>query len=569
MNPLTLSFSDKRLEDELRASQFVSAKLGIQVGLGFCLLTHVFMSSLTDKYHIISAIYSPAILFLLAYRSFVLERYTDHRRAHELMTLAWLGVLIMSNSVQRYTIFVGWHPRIEPVEATLYMFNYTFVVIVLHLQFISFYYRLAMLTSIFLSLSTAGWKLIGDEGWTSIGQPYDTVIVGMALGLGTVMGHAIEAMLRGAFLARSKGRENTYSVQRETDSELAREIAPHAFEQIGLIGRGGSADVFLVRRSAGGGKTADDGQLYAMKRIPKARLSPARLAHVREERAILRALGAHPFLVALHHAFESERCFYFALTYAEFGDLTRWLHNLSDASARLVASECLLALEYLHSRQILYRDIKPENTLIAHDGHILLADFGVSKRLVRTTIPAPAGSSNSSSTVPGGSSSPVPDAPGETYDDDDWVGGARTRTQVGTLDYMSPELFSGDDYSYEVDYWALAVMLHELLTGSTIGSRSNPEIAEVGDPDTEDLLVRMLTPAREQRLGFGSDGLQQIKAHPYFGRIDWRKLLQKEMAGPIDAGRLTFEGSDRLTTDSTARRRTSSMSEALTDKKSE
>ena len=101
------------------------------------------------------------------------------------MTLAWLGVLIMSNSVQRYTIFVGWHPRIEPVEATLYMFNYTFVVIVLHLQFISFYYRLAMLTSIFLSLSTAGWKLIGDEGWTSIGQPYDTVIVGMALGLGT------------------------------------------------------------------------------------------------------------------------------------------------------------------------------------------------------------------------------------------------------------------------------------------------------------------------------------------------------------------------------------------------
>jgi len=591
----------------------------MQLGLSMALLAHCFMSWLAPKYHIVSAIYVPAIVFMLSYRTW-LTRRDDQRHAHELCSRAWLVAILLGNSLQRLSMYVGWHPRIEPVEATLYMVSYTIVLIVLHLQVVDFWYRMAMLASIFASLATPGWTLTGDASWTTLGQPYDSGIAAITLLLSSAMGHTIESMMRDAYLAQ---HTRTYHHHPDTEyhhhrrhlgrtredesyAQLEHEIAPHAYEQLGLIGRGGSADVFLVRKlapsaaahpstraasgvhlpsaGAGGGLQGAPprGGLLALKRVSKARISKSRLLAVREEHAILRSLGAHPFLITLHEAFESSGSFYFAMEYAEYGDLTHWSAGLTTDGTRLVAAEVLLGLEYLHSRRILYRDIKPENTLVGRDGHVTLADFGVSKRLVRTrdaltrqrdgagsgscvigggengssvrgsgsgsggdgggTGSGSWGSSRSTtSSCSGGGSGSGGESGGGSGGESgfsEWTG--CTNTLVGTLNYMAPEQFRGSGYSYEVDYWALAVMIHELLTGLTIGPHAMHADAPVeiehellADDDTRDLLVRMLTPAREQRLGFGPDGLLAIKEHGYFAELEWERVLRKELPAPV------------------------------------
>ena len=106
---------------------------------------------------------------------------------------------------------------------------------------------------------------------------------------------------------------------------------------------------------------------------------------------------------------------------------------------------------------------------------------------------------------------------------------------------MAPELFLGAPYSFEVDLWAMAVMLHELLTGYSIGRPMEIAHDELPDADACDLLARMLTPTRESRLGFGADGHEHIRAHAYFASIDWAAVLSKEVAPPIDVGRLTVD----------------------------
>ena len=126
--------------------------------------------------------------------------------------------------------------------------------------------------------------------------------------------------------------------------------------------------------------------------------------------------------------------------------------------------------------------------------------------------------------------------------DDQGVPGApweHSETIVGTPNYMPPEQFNGEAYSFYVDFWAAAVLLHELLSGETIGRRDKPTIAKdapMMDATAADLLERMLTPSRERRLGCGDDGLAAIKRHAYFAGVDFEALLKKAAPGPLIEG---------------------------------
>ena len=133
----------------------------------------------------------------------------------------------------------------------------------------------------------------------------------------------------------------------------------------------------------------------------------------------------------------------------------------------------------------------------------LLADFGVSKRLKDDGV---------------GSSEPL-----------------STATCVGTPAYMSPEQWLREVYSCEVDLWAMAVMLHELLTAKTTGDCCEPELAleELDDDSACDLLKRMLVVDRAARLGVGARGTADVKAHVYFAEIDFAALLRKAVPGPL------------------------------------
>ena len=184
--------------------------------------------------------------------------------------------------------------------------------------------------------------------------------------------------------------------------------------------------------------------------------------------------------------------------------------NRRDAGDTTV--QVLLALECLHSNSIAYRDLKPENTLISLDGHVLLADFGVSKILGRRI--ADSEPSDSAQTV---DRHPRPSR--------------SMLTLVGTREYMAPEYFRGGGYTPAVDFWALAVMLYEMLTGDVPRQPGGEALwSTAGEPILDcdslsagaaDLLRRMLTVDLSGRLGAGRAGVTDIKAHGFFTNCDW------------------------------------------------
>jgi serum/glucocorticoid-regulated kinase 2 len=90
----------------------------------------------------------------------------------------------------------------------------------------------------------------------------------------------------------------------------------------------------------------------------------------------------HPFIVKLNHCFETHNFVCFIFDYCPGGELFFYLKTvkrMSEDHARFYFIEILYGLMYLHQQNIIYRDLKPENLLINHDGHVKIADFGLSK----------------------------------------------------------------------------------------------------------------------------------------------------------------------------------------------
>ena len=139
---------------------------------------------------------------------------------------------------------------------------------------------------------------------------------------------------------------------------------------------------------------------------------------------------SHPFLLKLEYAFETKDYLAFAMEYCSGGELffhLRKVKRMSEEMARFYFWEICLAIEYLHNRGIIYRDIKPENIFLDHEGHIRIGDFGLSK--------------------------PDMDTNELTY------------SFCGSPEYMPPEIILKTGHTYTVDYYCMGALLYELVTG--------------------------------------------------------------------------------------------------------
>jgi len=181
---------------------------------------------------------------------------------------------------------------------------------------------------------------------------------------------------------------------------------------------------------------------------------------------------------------------------------------LADGVAKFFAANVVVALEYLHQRGIIHRDVKPENLLLGADGYLTLVDFGLAKDV---------------------SNQPI------------------THTFCGTPDYIAPEVLTHQGHGKAVDMWALGMLTYEMICGrpafsstaaSTTLTYKNILEAEVVFPEwvedvQADFIKRLLHKEPVKRLGMGSRGWKDIKSHTWFNRLDWAALSRKQIRAPV------------------------------------
>lgn len=182
--------------------------------------------------------------------------------------------------------------------------------------------------------------------------------------------------------------------------------------------------------------------------------------------------------------------------------------------AQFYAACVLSAIDALHSHGFIYRDLKPENVLIDSDGYCKLVDFGFAKE----------------------------------------VHSNRTFTVCGTPEYMAPEILLGKGHNKGADFWAIGVLLYEMVTGRTPFAREDDDqlklyhsivnskvtfpmevMSEDGMAVTRQIVRALLNRSEVHRLGCGKRGAADVKEHSFFDGIEWDVLLVRRP--PLRAAR--------------------------------
>eukprot|EP01059_Diplonema_ambulator_P036728 TRINITY_DN929_c0_g1_i1.p1 TRINITY_DN929_c0_g1~~TRINITY_DN929_c0_g1_i1.p1 ORF type:complete len:538 (+),score=61.26 TRINITY_DN929_c0_g1_i1:41-1654(+) len=283
------------------------------------------------------------------------------------------------------------------------------------------------------------------------------------------------------------------------------------FQIISEIGKGSYGRVLKVKKR---GATGED--YLALKVMRKEAI--AKPKEVMSERAVLQNID-HPFIVKLINAFQTPSKLFLVLTYLPGGDLKKHLREgtlFKEEKAKFYAGGILLALEHLHSCQVIYRDLKPENIVLDEVGYPVLTDMGLARELLWDPV---------------------------------------AYTFCGTPLYVAPEVLKNKGYTKAVDWWSYGVILYELLLGITpfaaqtaqavfqlIMSKAPAVPTDLLSSSTCDLLVRLLVKEPRSRLSDPSE----IKGHPFFSGIDWQKYLRRQYMCPGGAPKRARNSSVKL-----------------------
>lgn len=302
------------------------------------------------------------------------------------------------------------------------------------------------------------------------------------------------------------------------------------FEIIKPISRGAFGRVFLAKKRT-------TGDLFAIKVLKKAdMIRKNAVESILAERDILISVR-NPFVVRFFYSFTCQENLYLVMEYLNGGDLYSLLRNLGcldEDVTRIYIAEVVLALEYLHSLRVVHRDLKPDNLLIAHDGHIKLTDFGLSKvGLINSTddLSGPAVS---------GTPPMVEDEP-RLSEHLNQRERRQKRSAVGTPDYLAPEILLGVAHGTTADWWSVGVILFELIVGIPPFNAEHPQtifdnilnrkipwprVPEEMSHEAQDLIDKLLTEDPNQRLG--AKGASEVKQHVFFKDINWDTLARQK-----------------------------------------
>lgn len=285
-----------------------------------------------------------------------------------------------------------------------------------------------------------------------------------------------------------------------------KDVKLEDFNKVATLGMGGFARVDLVTLKKG---RTDS---FALKKIKKRfTKQPMIKRHVISELEVMDQVKS-PFLVSLYATFQDSVYFYIVMEVCLGGELWTLLRDwdyFDDNRARFYAGCVLEALDYLHSNNIVYRDVKPENLLVASNGYLKLVDFGLAKQFKGNN--------------------------------------KKTYSFCGTADYMSPEVILEEGHSFSTDYWSLGVLIGEMVIGTPPFTRETKKqtyemildgIAFVTFPRYVSTrarnLVRKLCRRRpNDRLGGNGRGAHQMRNDPWFTGFDWEGLRRQTLNPPF------------------------------------
>ncbi|XP_051867361.1 protein kinase C epsilon type isoform X1 [Pristis pectinata] len=278
------------------------------------------------------------------------------------------------------------------------------------------------------------------------------------------------------------------------------------FSFIKVLGKGSFGKVMLAEL-----KGTDE--VYAVKVLKKdVILQDDDVDCTMTEKRILALARRHPYLTQLFCCFQTKDRLFFVMEYVNGGDLMFQIQRsrkFDEARSRFYAAEVTSALMFLHQNGVIYRDLKLDNILLDAEGHCKLADFGMCKEGI--------------------------------------LNGITTTTFCGTPDYIAPEILQELEYGPSVDWWALGVLMYEMMAGQPPFEADNEDDLfesilhdDVLYPvwlskEAVSILKAFMTKSPNKRLGCvtSQGGEDAIKQHPFFKEIDWVLLEQKKIKPPF------------------------------------
>uniref|UniRef100_A0A8C7E2G2 G protein-coupled receptor kinase n=1 Tax=Naja naja TaxID=35670 RepID=A0A8C7E2G2_NAJNA len=290
--------------------------------------------------------------------------------------------------------------------------------------------------------------------------------------------------------------------------ELNIHLTMNDFSVHRIIGRGGFGEVYGCRK-------ADTGKMYAMKCLDKKRIKMKQGETLALNERIMLSLvstGDCPFIVCMTYAFHTPDKLCFILDLMNGGDLHYHLSQhgvFPEKEMRFYATEIILGLEHMHSRSVVYRDLKPANILLDEHGHVRISDLGLACDFSKK----------------------------------------KPHASVGTHGYMAPEVLQkGTAYDCTADWFSLGCMLFKLLRGHSpfrqhktkdkheidrMTLTMNVELPDSFSPELQSLLEGLLQRDATKRLGCQGSGAQEVKAHPFFQGIDWQHVYLQKYSPPL------------------------------------
>jgi len=288
----------------------------------------------------------------------------------------------------------------------------------------------------------------------------------------------------------------------DTSSWKPGKIIRKDLSRIGLLGCGGFGTVEMYEHK-------QTGHTYAMKGLSKGYIVKTGMQEsVMNEKSILMMTNSE-FIIKLYETYNGSQSLYFLMELALGGELyatynRKGLHG-SEKHAKYYVSGVTFAFEHLHDRNVIYRDLKPENLLLTEHGHIKLTDMGLAKFVI-----------------------------GKTF------------TTCGTPDYFAPELISSSGHNKAVDWWTLGVLIFELMSGHPPFESAYPMqiytkvmkgINKVVMPQkcqgaTGELIKALLKNDPGERIAMKTGGVQNVKDHNFFSGFEWAKMKKLELPPP-------------------------------------